>query len=61
MSQEVFFVCPYCFQTISILVDLSENSPVAYVEDCEACCHPISFRYQVEQNTLLGFQARRLN
>jgi hypothetical protein len=57
MTEETFFVCPYCLETISILVDLSQDGPVSYVEDCEVCCHPISIRYQVEENVLLGFQA----
>jgi hypothetical protein len=60
MNEETFFVCPYCGETISILVDLSEDGPVEYVEDCEVCCHPITVQYQVEENTLGGFQAGRL-
>jgi len=32
--------CPYCGESITILVDdsLSEQS---YVEDCQVCCRPI--------------------
>ena len=32
--------CPYCGETISILVDdsLPEQS---YIEDCQVCCRPI--------------------
>jgi hypothetical protein len=32
--------CPYCWETITILVDdsVSEQS---YVEDCHVCCRPI--------------------
>lgn len=60
MNEETFFVCPYCMETISILVDLSADGPVDYVEDCEVCCHPISVRYQVEENSLMGFQVGRL-
>jgi len=60
LNEETFFVCPYCNETISILVDLSENGPVEYVEDCEVCCHPITVQYAVEEHTLSGFQAGRL-
>jgi hypothetical protein len=61
MNEEVFFVCPYCLETISVLVDLSAEGPVQYVEDCEVCCHPIAFRYQVTGNALQNFQASRLD
>lgn len=32
--------CPYCGESISVLIDdsLSEQS---YVEDCQVCCRPI--------------------
>lgn len=34
--------CPYCGESISILVD--ESLPEQrYVEDCEVCCRPIVF------------------
>jgi len=61
MTEETFFICPYCMETISVLVDLSEVGPVTYVEDCEVCCHPISIHYKIEESSLMGFQASRLN
>jgi len=32
--------CPYCGETISILLDTSVDNQV-YVEDCQVCCSPI--------------------
>lgn len=32
--------CPYCGETISILVDRSLDEQ-EYVEDCQVCCRPI--------------------
>jgi len=34
--------CPYCGETISVLVDLSEAGQ-EYIEDCQVCCRPIVF------------------
>jgi len=32
--------CPYCGETISILVDCSIEQQ-QYIEDCQVCCQPI--------------------
>jgi hypothetical protein len=34
--------CPYCGETISVLIDdsLPEQN---YIEDCQVCCRPIVF------------------
>ena len=39
--------CPYCGETITILVDdsLPEQQ---YVEDCQVCCRPIVFDVVVD-------------
>ena len=33
-------VCPYCGETITILVDEGGGSAQRYVEDCPVCCNP---------------------
>jgi len=38
--EEHFFQCPYCWETISMLIDSSVNNQT-YNEDCEICCNPI--------------------
>jgi len=39
METEHFFTYPYCWQTISMILDLSTPEQ-SYVEDCEVCCNP---------------------
>ena len=56
---EHFFTCPYCWQTISVVVDLSVEDQT-YVEDCEVCCHPIEIRYSFEDGTVMDFEANVL-
>ncbi len=38
--------CPYCFETIEVLLDLSAGDQ-AYIEDCQVCCRPIEFDLRV--------------
>ena len=56
---EHFFLCPYCWQTISMVLDVSIPEQT-YVEDCEVCCQPIEIFYAVEDDALTGFEARVL-
>lgn len=39
--------CPYCGESISLLIDCSEAEQ-AYVEDCEVCCRPIEVRVLID-------------
>jgi hypothetical protein len=41
-QQEIFINCPYCGESIDILVDNS-SEPQNYYEDCSVCCSPILF------------------
>jgi hypothetical protein len=54
---EKFFKCPYCFQKISMLLDLSEEGTQTYIEDCEVCCRPIQITYSVASGQLSQFHA----
>lgn len=38
--QEYSGQCPYCGETISLLLDHSAGSQT-YIEDCSVCCRPI--------------------
>lgn len=40
--------CPYCWESIEILVDCSVASQ-EYIEDCEVCCRPIEFKIEVDE------------
>jgi len=34
--------CPYCGESINVLIDASELDQ-QYIEDCQVCCKPINF------------------
>ena len=53
------FTCPYCWESITMLLDLSAAEQ-SYVEDCEVCCNPISLRFRTEGGELLDFEAEQL-
>ncbi|NRA92662.1 MAG: CPXCG motif-containing cysteine-rich protein [Psychroserpens sp.] len=57
--EEHFFQCPYCWETISMLVDLSQSHQ-SYIEDCEVCCNPIQLNISTENNEIMGFEARNI-
>lgn len=38
--EECWISCPYCGETMSILVDPTNEEP-DYIEDCQVCCRPI--------------------
>ncbi len=56
METEHFFTCPYCWQPISMNLDLTAAEQ-SYVEDCEVCCNPIQIRYTTEDLELGDFSA----
>lgn len=39
--------CPYCGETIDVLIDSSVASQ-NYIEDCQVCCQPITFDVVVD-------------
>ena len=53
---EHFFQCPYCWESISMLLDTSVINQ-AYVEDCEVCCNPIQISYSSDGNDITSFSA----
>lgn len=53
--EEYFFQCPYCWEQISMLIDLSQSSQT-YIEDCEICCNPIQIEVVVYQSEIIAFQ-----
>lgn len=54
---EHFFACPYCFEQISMVLDLSVEGSQTYIEDCEVCCQPIEITYEVEEEAIVSFDA----
>ncbi|WP_225034983.1 CPXCG motif-containing cysteine-rich protein [Winogradskyella sp. SM1960] len=53
--EEHFFQCPYCWEQISMLVDVSLRHQ-KYIEDCEICCNPIQISISVESQEIVSFQ-----
>lgn len=39
--------CPYCGESIEILIDASIRSQ-QYIEDCQVCCRPITLRVEID-------------
>lgn len=56
MEIEHFFTCPYCWQKISMILDLSIEEQT-YIEDCEICCRPIQILYTARDFELNDFSA----
>ena len=57
---EHFFVCPYCGENISMLIDLNFNNQ-KYIEDCEVCCRPIELSFSVSDNMINSWKAYRID
>jgi len=53
---EYFFLCPYCWQRISMILDASVRGQT-FIEDCEVCCHPIQVHYTMEDGSVCNFDA----
>lgn len=44
---EQFVSCPYCGESIGVLIDHEEEGQ-QYIEDCQVCCRPIIFSVSVD-------------
>jgi len=53
------FTCPYCWESITMLLDLSAADQ-SYVEDCEVCCNPISLHFRTDGAEIIDFDAQQL-
>ena len=51
MQEEAEITCPFCWEQISILLDLSLPEQ-DYIEDCQVCCRPIRIRYTSDDGIL---------
>ncbi|MEM9665640.1 MAG: CPXCG motif-containing cysteine-rich protein [Bacteroidota bacterium] len=60
MEHEHHFTCPYCWETISMLLDVTVMGRQVYVEDCEVCCNPIQLAYASDGAALTAFEAEPL-
>lgn len=50
--------CPWCGESIDIVIDLSAGGQ-SYIEDCQVCCQPIEISYDVDDGELQSLRAER--
>lgn len=58
MLEEADVTCPYCWETVSLSLDLSEDSQ-DYIEDCPVCCHPMRVHVTAADGELVSVEAER--
>jgi hypothetical protein len=56
--EEAEVTCPYCWERLTLLLDLSEPEQ-EYIEDCQVCCQPMLIRYASSAGELLSVAAER--
>ena len=56
-TEPVELQCPYCGETIEIVVDCSVESQ-SYIEDCQVCCRPINLTVTVDEEGLPQVESR---
>jgi hypothetical protein len=49
--------CPYCGETVDIVVDTSINNQ-QYIEDCSVCCRPIEIEVFITNNDITVISKR---
>jgi transcription elongation factor Elf1 len=54
---ETTISCPYCGESISVLIDNSLPEQT-YVEDCQVCCRPIDMTVTVDMDGDVAVMAR---
>jgi Cysteine-rich CPXCG len=57
-QKETFINCPYCGESIDILVDDSSGEQ-SYYEDCSVCCTPILFVLTEDESGEIQVDVRR--
>lgn len=58
LLQSVSIQCPYCSETIELLIDCSVAEQ-EYTEDCEVCCRPMVITVSMEDGEVPTVEARR--
>ena len=57
MREEAQINCPYCGESLTVLIDPSDAGQ-EYIEDCQVCCRPIIMQVNEQGN---GVYARSDN
>lgn len=55
-TETVEVQCPYCGETIEIVVDCSVESQ-SYIEDCQVCCRHINLTVAVDEEGIPSVEA----
>ena len=58
MLEEAQITCPYCWESLDILLDLSIPEQ-DYIEDCQVCCQPIRVLYASDNGQVSRLEALR--
>lgn len=53
LLDEAEVYCPYCGETITLVIDLSVEDQT-YIEDCFVCCRPIRVTCRADGGTFTG-------
>lgn len=56
--QSVTINCPYCGESIELVVDCSVDAQ-DYIEDCQVCCRPIALHVEVDEDGSVRARAGR--
>lgn len=49
VQEERVIECPYCGETIDVLLDCTNSENQEYIEDCHVCCRPITFHVAMRE------------
>ncbi len=61
MIEEYDISCPFCGETIAVLIDCSAGNQ-RYTEDCQVCCSPIDIAVELDHDgTILTVSAEQEN
>jgi hypothetical protein len=58
MQEEAQITCPFCWETLTILLDLSLPEQ-DYIEDCQVCCQPIRITYTSNDGAISSLNAEQ--
>ena len=57
---DVEVTCPFCWETITLYLDLSVESQ-SYVEDCSVCCRPMTVTYSAQNGELINIEVEGMS
>lgn len=57
-QEDILVMCPYCGESINVLVDTSSGAQ-EYYEDCSVCCSPILFSVSINDAGEIYLQVKR--